>query len=176
MNDYEQTLRQIADASELFSKNDDYYRNAMERTLEGVGFDKFMALYRVGQASVIAAYSELGAFYLDSGRPIATIYLAAAVNAALTRAIRDITTDEPDYEYAGLHDLLVRILADRERSRYEASVGLWRNLYLLGNALAASGYRDTAREAWSAMAKVPGPEPWRARAADALKKSSNGRM
>ena len=39
LKDYEQTLREIADASELFAVKDEYFRNAMERTLEtqGVG-------------------------------------------------------------------------------------------------------------------------------------------
>src|SRR5208282_881413 len=68
--DYEETLRLIADSSELFAVKDEYYRNAMERTLASQGVDKFMTLYRVEEDYATSAYSELGSLYLEAGRPI----------------------------------------------------------------------------------------------------------
>jgi hypothetical protein len=169
LKSYEVSLRGIADASDLFSKKDEYYRNAMERSLAERGFDKFMSLYRLEDRDPsVAAYSALGELYLDAGRPIATIYLAAAVDAILTRAIGEIKVDEPDYAYAGLAELASRMLADREMARYAADSGLWKDLSLLGEALSSSGYRETAREIWGVLARSAAPDPWGRRAAREL--------
>jgi tetratricopeptide (TPR) repeat protein len=170
---YESSLRMIADASDLFAVKDVYFRNAMERILAEKGVDKFMALYRIDEDSAVGAYSALGELYLDAGRPIATIYLAAAVNAILTRAIEEIKIDEPGYAYKDLADLVSRILANKEMSRFAIDKELWKDLILLGKSLSASGYRDTAREIWSVPAKAPAPEPWGKRAKDALSMSAN---
>lgn len=170
LKDCEAALRRIADASELFSGKDEHYRNSMERILARQGIDKFMDLYRVDESLALSAYSELGSLYLDAGRPIATIYFAAAVNASLTAAMGDIKTDEPRYSFSGIVDLLKRILADAERSHYAEGSGLWKNLVLLGQALSATGDRESAREIWAAVASVPAPEPWRKRAQAALAK------
>ena len=172
--DYELTLREISESSDLFANRDQYYRNAMERILANQGFDKFMALYRIKEKFALAAYSSLGALYLEARRPIATLYLAAAVNAVLTRVIEAIRVDDPSYAYVGLPDLAARIQADKELSRYALEKGLWRDLELLGRGLAASGSRETAREIWSALAKVPGRiDPWGRRAAAALLSSQS---
>jgi tetratricopeptide (TPR) repeat protein len=168
LKDYESSLREIADASDLFSGKDEYFRNAMERTLAEKGFDKFMLLYRVDEGLAVGAYSALGELYLDAGRPISTIYLAAAVDATLTRAIGEIKTDEPGYAYTGLADLATRILADQGMARFAAEAGLWKDLSLLGLSLSASGYRESAREIWAALARAPVPEPWKKRATASL--------
>lgn len=172
LKEYELRLREIADASDLFLIKDAYYRNAMERTLAAQGFDKFMLLYRVQDGFAAGAYSALGALYLEAGRPLAVIYLAAAANAALTRTIAAIKTDSPGYTYAGLSDLAARILGGRELSLYAAQAGLWRDLVLLGEALANSGNRDTAREVWATVAGLTARldtsgavAPWARRAA-----------
>ena len=169
LKDYELRLREIADASELFASKDEYYRNSMERTLAAQGFDRFMSLFRVQEIHAIAAYSGLGSFYLEAGRPIAVIYLAAAVNAVLTREIAAIRIDVPGYAYIGLQDLVVKIMADKDRARFASDSGLWRDIFSLGEALAATGNRETARELWSVMASLPGmADPWGKRAASAL--------
>jgi hypothetical protein len=165
---YESSLRDIADASDLFSGKDAYFRNAMERVLAERGFDKFMALYRVDESYPVEAFSGLGELYLDAGRPIATIYLAAAVNATLTRAIGEIKVDQPGYSYSGLPDLAARILADKDMARFAGEEGLWKDLTLLGFALSSSGHRETAREIWTALANAPAPDPWAKKAMEAL--------
>jgi tetratricopeptide (TPR) repeat protein len=169
LKSYESSLRAIADASDLFSGKDSYFRNAMERVLAERGFDKFMTLYRLDAAgSVVEAYSGLGELYLDAGRPIATIYLAAAVNATLSRALGEIKVDEPSYSYSGLPDLASRILAGKETARFAGEAGLWKDMTLLGRSLALSGSRETAREIWAALAKAPAPDPWGKKAGEAL--------
>jgi hypothetical protein len=143
-----------------------YYRNAMERILANQGFDKFMALYRIEEKFALTAWSSLGALYLEAGRPLAVIYLAASVNALLTREIEAIRVDSPGYSYTGLGDLAARILADKELARFAREKGLWRDLVRLGEALSATGNRETAREIWSAVSKAPGDtELWGRRAA-----------
>jgi hypothetical protein len=168
LKSYEMTLREITDSSELFAARDEHYRSSMERTLGERGFDKFMLLFRVDQLYPIRAYSELGELYLGDGRTIATIYLAAAVNAILARSISEAKIDEPGYSYAGIADILSRILADREMARFAADRELWKDLKLLGDSLAISGYRESAREIWSAIGAAGAPQPWKKRAAEAL--------
>ncbi len=172
--DYELRLREIADASDLFAGKDEYYRNAMERTLALQGFDKFMALYRVEDRFAIAAYSQLGALYLEAGRPLAVGYLAAAVNAVLTREIAAIKADSPGFAYKDLPDLASRILAGEDTARFASESGLWRDLVRLGEALSASGNRETAREIWAAVSRALGAsDPWGKRAAAFLISSRN---
>jgi hypothetical protein len=166
LKDCELKLREIADASELFSKRDAYYRNSMERTLAAQGFDRFQAVFRVPETLARSAYSELGSLYLDAGRPLAVIYLAAAVNADLTREIEAIKADSPNFAYKDLVDLSARILAERDLSLFASESGLWRDLVRLGQALSASGYRDSAREIWSAVSTILGPgDTWGRQAA-----------
>jgi hypothetical protein len=167
--DYEQRLREIADASKLFTEKNEYYRNAMERTLAGKGIDTFMTLYRVDETYAVSSYSKLGEFYLESGRPLAVIYLAAASNALLSRSIQEIKVDEPGYSYGGLKDLCARILANRDLAAYASRVGLWPDLVSLGRALSESGYRDSGREILTIVSGLGGIEPWSARAGEALK-------
>jgi hypothetical protein len=178
LKDYEQTLREIADSSDLFAVRDEYYRNSMERTLSAQGFDKFMALYRVDDGFATSAYSSLGSLYLEAGRPLAVIYLAAAVNAILTREIGEIKTDEPDYSFKSLVDLAARIRAGKATARFASESELWRDMVLLGEALAEAGYRDTARELWAVVGASPGPagprdraDPWERRAEADVNKS-----
>ena len=168
MKSYETTLRDVSDSSDLFSAKDDYYRDSMERTLGERGIDKFMLMYRVDQIYPIHAYAALGKMYLGDGRRIATIYLAAATNAILTRSIAEIRIDEPGYEYAGLRDILARISSDPEMAEFASGLDLWQDLLLLGKALARSGYRESAREIWSAMKAADTPQPLKRRAAEAL--------
>jgi hypothetical protein len=168
MKDYELALRSIADASDLFSKSKANLRSAIERTLAGEGFDTFMGLYRLGEEFPRSAYSKLGSFYLDNGRPVAAIYLAASANIVLTKALAAIRSGEPDYAYPGLAELLARIDADAEASRYVKGTLLYRDLLLLGEALSAEGYREPAREIWRALAAARKAEPWSRRAAEDL--------
>jgi hypothetical protein len=176
LRDYELRLREIADQSDLFAGKDEHYRNALERTLAGQGFDKFMTLYRIRESFAASSYSGLGSLYLDAGRPLAVIYLAAAVNSVLTREIDEIQIYEPNYAYAGLSDLAARILADKGMSRFASDSGLWRDMVLLGEALAKSGYRDTARDLWSVVASAPGlGDLWGKRAAEQASSLANSR-
>jgi len=167
---YEDTLREIAEASDLFAAKDDFYRGSMERTLGDRGFDKFMAMFRIEESYPVGAYAALGELYLGNGRSIATIYLAAAVNSLLTRSIAQIRLDEPSYEYTKLGELLSRIRSDRELARFASDMELWKALKLLGDSLAMSGYRDSAREIWSAIKGADAPQPWKRRATEALAK------
>jgi hypothetical protein len=165
---YESILREIADASDLFANKTDYYRNSMERTLGERGIDKFMAMFKIDERFPIGAYQALGELYLADGRTIATVYLAAAANAILARELSEIRIDEPGYAYAGLGDLLSRIKAEGAMARYAAETDLWKGLKLLGDSLAASGYRDSAKEIWSALVAAGAPQPWGKRAAESL--------
>jgi hypothetical protein len=165
MKGYESSLKKIADASQLFSSKDEYYRNSMERILSARGFDTFMKLFRLEETWPVDAYSRLGDYYLQGGRPIATLYFAAAVDATLTRAIGEIRIDEPSYEYSGLADLVSRIQSDRALSDYAERSGLWKNFVLLGEALVASGDRQTARDLWSVVSKARPTELWGKKAA-----------
>ena len=168
LKDYESTLREIADSSDLFATKDEYYRNSMERMLGRRGFDTFMKLFRIEQSYPISSYSKLGELYLDAGRPIATLYLAAAVNACLTREIREIRIDEPGYEYSGLVDLASRIVANGDMEAYAIQARLWKDLVLLGESLTTSGDRDTARALWTIVAKTQKSESWGKKAAEDL--------
>jgi len=166
--DYELALREIADEARIFAKEGENLRLAMERTLMRDGIDKFMLLYRVEDRFARSACSGLGRHYLESGRPLAVIYLATAVNIALTEAIAARKVKEPGYAYSNLAELLAAIAADRELSRHAGEGGLYSDMILLGEALAVNGARDSARGIWRYLASPRAPEPWGAEAVAAL--------
>lgn len=161
---YEDSLSRIAASNPLFTEENRFLREAMERSLSQDGMDKFMLLYRVKDSAWTASEAELGEFYLKSGRPQALIYLAASVNEMLTKAIGRIKTGEPSYVFTTLGELLDRISADRELSAYARDARLYRELYYLGEALAANAYGDSARSIFSVMSARRETAPWDARA------------
>jgi tetratricopeptide (TPR) repeat protein len=167
---YEDSLTRIAVCNPIFTVENRFLREAMERSLSQDGMDKFMLLYRVKDGAWTGSEAELGEFYLRSGRPQALIYLAASVNEMLTKAIGRIATREPSYVFTTLAELLGRIRADRELSAYARDAELYRELYYLGEALAANGYRDSARSLFAVMGSSRGMEPWDSRARAAAKR------
>lgn len=173
--DYELALREIADDSSLFQKKQEALRLAMERTLARDGIEKFMLLYRVEDRFARSSFSRLGRYYLESGRPLATIYLAAAVDAGLTEAIATLRAKEPGYSYTSVVDLLASIAADRALSRHAASGGLYEDMLLLGEALAMGGAGEPARGIWRLLASPRAPSPWGAEAAIALARPAGAR-
>jgi len=166
--DYELALGEIVAASELFSKKQEFLRLAMERTLMRDGIDKFMLLYRVKEDFVRDACSKLGAHYLANGRPTAVIYLASSVNIALTESIAALRAQEPGYSYSSMGDLLERIAAEPSLARYAKEAGVYRDMILLGEALALAGSRESARGIWTALIAARAPAPWDAEARAAL--------
>jgi hypothetical protein len=166
--DYELVLREVADTAELFSKRQEFLRVAMERTLTRDGFDKFMMLYRIDEGFARSAYSKLGYYYLERGRPLAVMYLAASVNIALSDTIAAIRAREPGFVYSDIRNLLGRIAADPKISRYARESGLYRDMTLLGESLALVGARDSSRGIWRALAATKDAAPWDAAAAEAL--------
>jgi hypothetical protein len=170
LGDYELKLREITESTRLFSKSDEYLRQAMERTLARDGFDKFMQLYRIDELYARKACSELGALYLEGGRPRAVIFLAAAVNTGLTRAIGALKASDPGYAFANLSEFLSKARSERSVSAFIADSGIYRDLYLLGEALAAQGDRDTARGIWRVVSGISGIEPWNLQADRALRR------
>jgi tetratricopeptide (TPR) repeat protein len=166
--EYETTLREIADCAGLFAKKQEFLRTAMERTLARDGIDKFMLLYRLDETFARSAFSKLGAQYIENGRPLAVIYLAAAVNTSLTEIISALRERDSGYAYSTITDALERTAADRELSRYAKESGLYRDMYLLGEALAAGGSRDSARGIWKAIAAIQESAPWDIEAKNAL--------
>jgi len=167
---YEDCLSRIAASNPIFTDGNRFLREAMERTLSQDGMDKFMLLYRVKDSAWTESESELGEFYLKSGRPQALVYLASSVNEMLTKSIGRIMSREPSYVFTTLGELLGRIQADRELSAYARDAKLYRELYYLGEALAANGYRDSARSLFAVMSSSRGMEPWDARARAAAKR------
>lgn len=168
MKEFEADLLAVCADSRLFSKKSEHLRTAMERTLSSRGIDALLALYRLDESFPLAAYSELGQFYLEDGRPAAVTYLMAAVDTELSQAIATITAVEPAYEYNDLGELLGRVRADRDLAAFAQEVGLYRDLDLLGEALAMAGYRESARGIWAVLAKAAEAQPWNTRAAAAL--------
>ncbi|HTX72924.1 MAG TPA: hypothetical protein VMC79_08885 [Rectinemataceae bacterium] len=171
--DYESRLRAIADDSGIFRKESEHLRLAMERTLSTRGIDALMALYRLDESFPLHAFSELGQFYLRDGRPLALTYLMTAVDTELSKTVEAVTAVDPVYEYGALAGHLDRIESDGELREYARTVGLYRDLYLLGEALGMGGYRQSARDIWTALARLNGIEPWNQRAAGALARPAN---
>jgi len=169
--DYEQILEQIMASDPLFGAKNAFMRDSMERTLSTEGFNRFMVLYR-GQSGPWTPYeARLGEQYIQDGRPQAVICLAASANEILARSIERIKTREPSYVFTTLDEVLARIAADRELSAYAEDMKLYRVLYYLGEALAAEGYRASARAVYADIHASSASGPWGSRALAASARS-----
>jgi hypothetical protein len=165
---FEDVLLKIVEEDPLFGDNKAFVREAIERTIGREGFDRFYGLYRADAGPWTEAERQLGEFYLDSGRPQALIYLAASVDAVLTRCLPRILARDPSWEYRDLGSLIDLIQADRELKSYADSTSLFEALYKLGLALDSGGWRESARGIWQVLAARPSIGPWSRASARAL--------
>ena len=172
---YEDDLRQSLADSNIFSSGSDFMRVAMERALDLEGFDVMAKLYPVDEPKILGPASELGEFLLRNGRSRATIDLALATDAMVTRIMTRLRVNEPTLGFVSLTDLAARIARDQELADWCNTMGLWKYLYYLGESLLADSRLGSGRQLLRDIAAAKGSGSWGAASRLALARPPGGR-
>jgi len=173
----EAALRSIVEGSALWDDGagdgwqaGSFVREAMARTLQADGADRFLELYRYGNAHVMRAHRELGFFYAADGRHGRALeHLMFAFLIQNTVVIDELIRRRFDFAFTTLGDLAGEIERDMMLSGYAEEMGYYRVAFYLGNALFGSGHERSARGLWSFVAGRSGAGEWQARAAAQLR-------
>jgi len=160
---------------------------AMRRKFIEEGPDKLLELYRINDKPVRAAYEKLGILALQQeDYPRALQNLLLSITTSLSLAIEVLQDRDPEYVFVqsemnpGLKRFFIRNTASLlKESRevphikeYFKSIGLYRQLYLLGLAMLGSDEEEAAKEIWTLVATHSEAEKWANLARNQLGSSS----
>ena len=172
----EKVLLSILEDSSLWTEGDGgwqagtFARDAMTRTLQRDGAERFLRLYRYGNTRVLRAHQELGLYYASLGRHAkAQEHFMFAFIIQNTVIIDEILRGNYDFEFTTLEALSAQIQQSRFLSEYAGSSQYSRTVFFLGNSLFGNGYTAPARQLWSFLASNPGAGEWQIRAASQLR-------
>ncbi|MDR0301101.1 MAG: hypothetical protein LBI04_02175 [Treponema sp.] len=143
---------------------------AMTRTLETEGVDRFLSLYRYNNSLVEPAHRRLGFFYAVTGRPSAQQHLIfsfliqnSIIIEEIIRRQYNFTLDDDSGRPA------LTIIADNINNNplllsYIEEVEYYKTIYYLASSLYRNGKSSVARNLWSFLATQPQAGEWQNRA------------
>ena len=137
---------------------------AMTRTLENEGINRFMELYRYNNRIVELAHRRLGLFYAVTGRPSAQQHLMFAFLIQNTIIIEEIQRRQFDFTFTSFESLTQEINKNPLLLSYIDEVEYYRTAYYLGASLYRNGRLSVARSFWEFLAAVPQAGEWHDRA------------
>jgi hypothetical protein len=165
-NEMEETYREILTRDTLWTQDaDSFMRQAMTRTLENNGVDRFLFMYRYDNSAAEKAHRMLGFYYYDSGR-----YHNAAEQLLFSFLIQstllagELTRRDYDYSVSSAANLIDAAEARSELRSYMAGSDFYKTIYYLGSALYGDGKLRPARELWSLLRGRSAAGEWRTRA------------
>ena len=147
-----------------------FARDAMTRTLQRDGVQRWLTLYRYGNTQTMRAHRELGFYYIALGRHgRAQEHLMFAFLIHNTVIIDEIIRRRFDFSFTTLEALANEIARDPFLATYADEGQYYRVAFYLGNALFGNGHADSARELWRFLAARDNAGQWQVRAAAQLR-------
>jgi tetratricopeptide (TPR) repeat protein len=169
-SEMERTLNDILAEDALWRDTENFVRNAMTRTLDNEGIDKFLMMYRYNNGKSEKAHRLLGYYHYISGRyNLAESHLLFAVLNANTVLIEEAIRKRYNFSWTNLDDLMIEIKRRPDLKEYMADVGYYKSLYYLGAALYANGKEKSAREIWSFLSTQSDSGEWARRSRTQLR-------
>jgi tetratricopeptide (TPR) repeat protein len=142
-----------------------FTRNAMLRTIENDGANRFLTLYRYDNTTVERAHRLLGFFYYASGRHSrAAEHLLFSFLIQNTIFIDELIRNQFDFTFSTLDALIDAALRRPALPAYIEEVEYYKTIYYLGAALYGSGKLPPAREFWNFLYRHPSAGEWNGRA------------
>ncbi|GHV95349.1 hypothetical protein AGMMS50293_16690 [Spirochaetia bacterium] len=143
---------------------------AMTRTLQNEGVNRFLTLYRYNNASVEEAHRLLGLYYAVSGRHSkAQEHLMFAFLIQNSIIIQEVIRREYDFTFTGLAALAEEINRSPLIASYAEKSEYYKTIYYLGSSLYGNGKGAAAREFWAFLAARSEAGEWSNRAAVQLR-------
>ncbi|MDR2480578.1 MAG: hypothetical protein LBD48_14870 [Treponema sp.] len=148
-----------------------FARQAMTRTLENDGVNRFLVLYRYANSPVEEAHRQLGFYYSVSGRHSrAQEHLMFAFLIQTTVMIEEVKRHQFDFVFTTLEALAAEINRYPLLAEYAGKSGYYRTAYYLGTSLYGNGKAAPARDFWTFLAGQPQAGEWQGRAAGQLRR------
>jgi tetratricopeptide (TPR) repeat protein len=186
-NDMERTLLSIVAADRLWTDGSgtetsvvsrdslpagvspSFARQAMTRTLENEGINRFLALYRYDNSITEEAHRLLGLYYVASGRHSRSEeHLMFAFLIQNTVIIEEVLRGQYDFAFSTLEALVLEIGRIPLLVEYVEKVEYYKTAYYLGVSLYGSGKTGAARSLWSFLAGQGGAGEWQFRAREQI--------
>jgi tetratricopeptide (TPR) repeat protein len=147
-----------------------FAKNALSRTLENDGINRFLTLYRYNKTLVEAAHRLLGFYYYAAGRHSqAKDHLMFAFLIQNTVLLEEAIRNRYDFSFGTLEGLMEEIRRNSLLSAYLEEVDYYKTAYYLGTSLFATGRLTAARPFWNFLSSQERAGEWRGRAQTQLR-------
>jgi tetratricopeptide (TPR) repeat protein len=167
----EKRLLEILEKDALwFGESRMFARNAMTRTLENNGINRFLTIYRYTNTAVERAHRLLGYFYYASGRySRAEEHLMFAFLIQNSAIIEEVIRRRFDFTFTSINDLMNELARRPELLTYLGDTEYYKTMYYLGAALYGNGKLNSAGEFWTFLNGRPAAGEWKSRSAIQLR-------
>jgi tetratricopeptide (TPR) repeat protein len=147
-----------------------FTKNALSRTLENEGLNRFLTLYRYNNTLVEPAHRLLGFYYYAAGRHSRAVeHLMFALLIQNTVLLEEVLRGQYDFTFTGLEALMEQIRRNSLLAAYIETVDYFKTAYYLGTGLFALGKLSAARPFWTFLNTQERAGEWRGRAQTQLR-------
>jgi tetratricopeptide (TPR) repeat protein len=179
-NEMERTLLSILSADTLWSgrnpqpesdgtQNDSFERQAMTRTLEINGINRFLTLYRYKNTETEQAHRLLGFYYAPTRHSRAQEHLMFSFLIQNTVIIDEVIRSSYDFTFTNLETLAAEFSRNRLVLDYIERCEYYKTAYYLALSLYGNGKTSSARGIWNFLAAQNRAGEWQNRAAAQLR-------
>ncbi|MDR2111262.1 MAG: hypothetical protein LBP32_08125 [Spirochaetaceae bacterium] len=148
-----------------------FVKNAMVRTLENNGIDRFLTLYRYDNPVTERAHRILGFFYYTTGRHSrAAEHLMFSFLIQNSAIIEEIIRYRFDFTFTTMNNLMNELNRRPGLSTYLADVEYYKTIYYLAAALYGGGKAIPSRELWVFLSGRAAAGEWKTRADTQLRR------
>jgi tetratricopeptide (TPR) repeat protein len=170
-NEMERKLLSILADDQLWTQdNNNFAREAMDRTINSSGINRFLQMYRYKNAKTERAHRLLGQYYYASGRHNKAVpHFTFAFLIQNTTIIDEVIAENFDFKFTSLEDLMPRLSRRTAAKEYMKEVDYYKTVYYFAASLYASGKENPARELWSFLAGKNEAGEWQGRARSQLR-------
>ena len=142
---------------------------AMTRTLENEGPDRFLTLYRYNNTRAEPAHRSLGFFYAVSGRPSAQQHLTFAFLIQNSVLITECIRRDFEFSFTTLEALGREISRNPVLASYVKDTEYYKTAFYLAASLYRNGKTDTARALWTFLSRESKAGEWQNRSIQQLR-------
>jgi tetratricopeptide (TPR) repeat protein len=154
----------------LWADDSSFAKNALARTLENEGINRFLTLYRYNNTPVEAAHRFLGFYYYAVGRHSqAKEHLMFSFLIQNTVLLEEMLRHQYDFTFTRLEELMAAIERNSLLTAYIEDIDYYKTAYYLGTSLFAGGKLSAARPFWVFLAGQNRAGEWRGRALTQLR-------
>jgi tetratricopeptide (TPR) repeat protein len=147
-----------------------FARQAMTRTLENDGINRFLTLYRYANTEGEQAHRLLGYFYYDTGRHSrAQDHLMFAFLIQNTVIIDELISRRYDFTFTNLGTLAAEFAGNQLIADYIEKNEYYKTAYYLATSMYGNGKTATARSIWNFLAVQNSAGEWQTRSVSQLR-------